>query len=110
LNGLAVCEIREDCVSALVESRFGYAAAVNRLLKEVFAPVTQPLRSRHVRNRIITIVTFTFITRGGKHQVEKQYHENTTEYQLAKQQQSHKQRSGSFRLSALQAPEKDSIA
>jgi hypothetical protein len=58
-----------------------YAAAVNRLLKAVFARVTPPLHHRHIRNRIITIVTFTFITRGGKHEVEKkQYDENTTEY------------------------------
>jgi len=89
----------EGCVSALAESGSGYAAAVNRLLKAVFARVTPPLRHRHIRNRIITIVTFTFITRGGKHEVEKkQYDENTTEYQLAKQQQSSKQHSGIFRF------------
>jgi hypothetical protein len=101
----------EGCVSALAESGSGYAAAVNRLLKAVFARVTPPLRHRHIRNRIITIVTFTFITQGGKHEVEKkQYDENTTEYQLAKQQQSSKQHSGIFRFFARKHPARDSIA
>ncbi|PYK13020.1 MAG: hypothetical protein DME64_14715 [Verrucomicrobia bacterium] len=74
-TGLKPCvyDIREDCVSSLAESRFSYATAVDRRLKAVFARVTLPLRSRHFRNGIITIVTFTFITPRGKHEIEKQH-------------------------------------